>query len=74
MLMDVAGDADATGLGQRLHSCRHVDTVAVQIAAFDDYVAEADTDAQREPLPLGNMRVYPASPAGRSGGRVEDGR
>ena len=55
--MDVARDAYATGFGQRLHSCRHVDAVAVQIAAFDDYVAEADTDTQRELLALGNMCV-----------------
>ena len=57
MLVNVARDANPAGLRQCLHAGRDVDTVAVEIAALDHDVTEADADAKRDPLSLRDIGV-----------------
>ncbi len=39
-------DRDAAGFGQGLQPRRDVDAVAVEIAAFDDHIADIDADPE----------------------------
>ncbi len=41
-LVDDRRDADPTGLGERLQARRDIDTIAVDIVAFNDDIAEVD--------------------------------
>jgi hypothetical protein len=46
--MHLAREADAAGFGQLLQPHRQIDAIAVEIAVFDDDLAEVDPDAQLE--------------------------
>ncbi|MET4691612.1 hypothetical protein ABIA13_006120 [Sinorhizobium fredii] len=48
------GYANAAGLGQSLQARGYVDAVAVDVIAFDNYIAEVDTDAKLNSLGLGD--------------------
>ena len=50
LAVDIARDADAAGLGERLEPRRQIDAVAIEIAALDDHIAEIDADAQEDVL------------------------
>jgi hypothetical protein len=52
-----AGDADPTGLGERLQPRGDVDAVAVDVTAFGDHIAEIDTDPEDDPLLLGDVGI-----------------
>jgi hypothetical protein len=49
LIIDVAGDADAAGLGEALEARRDVDAVAEDVAVFEDDVADVDADAVVDP-------------------------
>ena len=44
--VDDRGNANATGLGQRLEPRGNVDTVAVDVVALNDHITEIDSDPQ----------------------------
>ena len=46
----VLRDRDAAGLGERLHTRRHIHPVAEDIGAVDDHVADVDANAEVEAL------------------------
>ena len=46
MIVHSGGDVNAAWLRQPLQPRRHVDAVAIEIAALDDDIAEIDADAQ----------------------------
>ena len=48
--------ADSAGLGQRFQTRRHVDTVARDVGAVDDDVADVDADAELDAL-VGRFRL-----------------
>ena len=50
VLLDPAGDADATGLRNAFQARRHIHAVAIDIAVIDDDVANIDADAKLDPL------------------------
>ena len=54
---DVAGDADAAGLGEALEAGRDVDAVAEDVAVLDDDVADVDADAEPDAPVLGHGRL-----------------
>ena len=47
-LVDDRGDADPTGLGERLQACRDVDPIAVENVVFNDDIAKIDADSQHD--------------------------
>ena len=55
LIMDLAGDAEATGIGQSLEPRRNVDAIAVDVRALDHDVAEVDADAQSNALLVGQV-------------------
>ncbi len=57
LAVDIARDADTTGLGERLEPSRQIDAVAIEIAALDEDIAEIDADAQEDVLIVGHARV-----------------
>lgn len=57
MIPHRAGDADPAGLGQCLQPRGDVDTVAVNVTAFGDHIAEIDPNAEGDPLILGNVGI-----------------
>ncbi len=72
---DLAGDADAAGLGQALQPRGHVDPVAVDVVAVDDDVADVDADAQADaPVlrHLGRPRAHAVLHVDGEGQRVDD--
>ena len=46
----VLRDADAAGFGDPFESCRDVDAIAVDVAVFDNDVAEVHSDPEGDPL------------------------
>ncbi len=60
MVLDVARDADAAGLGQLLHPVGDIHAVAEQVAALGHDIADIDADAELQPLGLGHRLVAPA--------------
>ena len=50
LIVDVAGDADAAGIGQSFESGSNVHAVAVDVAVLVDEVAEVDADPQADLL------------------------
>src|SRR5262249_22006504 len=50
ILLNPAGDADATRLRESLQTCRHVHTVAIDVAGLDHDVADIDAEAKLDPL------------------------
>ena len=46
--VDDRGDADSTGLGERLQSRGDVDAIAINVLAFDNDVAKIDADSQHD--------------------------
>ena len=57
LVPDVAGDADAAGLGQALEARGDVDAVAQDVAVLDDDVADVDADPERDPPVLRHGRL-----------------
>ena len=47
-LVDDRGDADPTGLGERLQARRDVDAVAVKVVVFNDDIAKIDADSEHD--------------------------
>ena len=45
LVMHIAGDPDFARLGQGLEPRGDIDTVAIEVAAFDHDIAEIDADA-----------------------------
>ena len=59
LVVDVARDADAAGLGQLLHPIGDIHAVAEEVAALYHDVADIDADAELQPLVLGHRLVAP---------------
>ena len=57
MVADRARYADPTRFSERLQSGRDVYAIAVDVAVFNNDVAEIDTDAEYDPLILRRCRV-----------------
>jgi len=65
VVVNGVGDEDATGVGEGFDPCRDVDTVAIEVVALDDHVAEIDADAQFDAVvhratavPLGHRLLH----------------
>ena len=52
--MSVVREADPSWLRHSLKPCRDVDTVAVKVASFYDYIAKIDPDTQYDPPVFSN--------------------
>ena len=50
MIVDLARDQHAAGLGEPLQPGRDVDAVAIDVIAVDDDIADIDPDAEHEAL------------------------
>gem|GEM_PF-2140727 len=48
IFMDATGYADTTWLGDFLKTCSHIDTIAEQVAAFGDHVADIDANTEAD--------------------------
>ena len=57
VVVDGAGDADFSGLGEPLETRGDVDPIAVDVALLDDHVADVDADAERDAPVLGQLRL-----------------
>ena len=57
LAIETVRNADPTGLGQGLESCRDVYAVAIDVVALDDHVAQIDANTQYDPGFLGQMIV-----------------
>jgi hypothetical protein len=57
LLVDIAGDADASGFREAFQPRRNVDAIAMDIVAVDDYVAHVDADAELNPRFLRHASV-----------------
>jgi hypothetical protein len=57
VIHDSLGDTDAAGLRQLLQARRDVDAFAVAILAFNDHIAEIDTDAYKNAAFLWDVTV-----------------
>jgi hypothetical protein len=68
--MDRVGDEDAAEIGQGFDARGDVDTVAIEVVALDDHIAEIDADAQFDmairPRHQRCGRASPAAPRLRS--------
>jgi hypothetical protein len=53
LVVNHAGNADPAGLGERFQPRRDIDTVAEDVVALGDDVAEIDTDAPADALLFG---------------------
>src|SRR4030095_5297681 len=61
-LVDLAGDEDPTGLGERFDARRDVDPIAKYIVAVDDDVTDVDADAELDLL----LRRHPGIALGHA--------
>ena len=57
LVVDGAGDDDATGLGKFLQPRRDVDPVAIDVGALHHHVAQVDADAKPHAMRLGRVRI-----------------
>ncbi len=73
LVMDGAGDGDAARLGQRLEPRRDIDTVAENVAALDDDVAEIYADAEFEAAVGQNLGIARRHRALNGGGAADGG-
>ena len=62
LVVDVAGDADAAGLGEAFEAGGDVDAVAEDVVGLDDDVADIDADAEADAPVLGLIRLASATP------------
>jgi len=46
--VDDRGDADSTGLGERLQARGNIDAIPIDVVAFDNDVAKINTDSQHD--------------------------
>jgi len=59
MLVNIAGNAYGSWFGENFHARGHVDAVAIEIVALNDYIAQADADAHHDPLFLRQFGIAP---------------
>jgi hypothetical protein len=57
VVVDCAGHADATRLGEGFQACGDVDAIAINVVTLDDDVADVDADAHRDALLLRHIRL-----------------
>ena len=72
---DLAGDADAAGVGELFEPCGDVDALAIAVVALDDHLAEIDADAHLNALIFRNVGValgQSALQAHRAFDRIDD--
>src|SRR5262245_5696611 len=50
LLVDTARNTDAAGICERLKPFSDIDSVAKQVAPFDDHIAQIDSDAKQHSL------------------------
>src|SRR5262249_3639762 len=58
LTVDRLGEIDAARIGERLQPGRHVDAVAIGIAALDHNIAKVDADAQDDGAALWQIAVH----------------
>jgi len=73
--VDRIGDEHSAGIGQRFDTCGDVDTVAIEVVALDDHIAEINPDAQFDAavrrdtrIPLGHRLLH----RDRAAHRIDD--
>jgi hypothetical protein len=59
LLVNGSGNADLSGLGELLQTCRDVDPIPIEIAVAHDHVAKVDADAKDHPAISGKIGVAP---------------